>query len=90
MTEARTPCAVPFCHRSKRGRWAWWLCPTHYKGVSLAARARHRKAKALCKRRGWIGTTKTTWWPTTDRARRLMDVAGRAVIRAACKAATGL
>lgn len=90
MDEARTACAVPFCTRSKRGRWALWLCRDHKKGVSLAARARHRKAKAACKRRGWIEQSKTSWWTVGERATRIMDAAGRAVIRSAIKAATGL
>lgn len=90
MIDHRTPCSVPFCHRSKRGRWAWWLCSDHKKGVSLAARARHRRAKALCKRRGWIMQTKTMWWCTDDRANRIMDRAGRLYVRSAIKRATGL
>lgn len=90
MSVERTACAVPFCRRSKLGRWAWWLCIEHYRGVSLAARTRHRKAKAMCKRHGWIETTKTTWWPTNQRARRIMDAAGRLVIKSAIKRATGL
>lgn len=90
MTNHRTPCAVPFCKRSKAGRWAWWLCADHKKGVSLAARARHRKAKALCKRRGWIETGKGWWGTTNPRAHRIMDAAGRIYVRSAVKAATGL
>lgn len=90
MTDHRTRCAVPFCHRSKKGRWKWWLCGDHKKGVSLAARARHRKTKAMCKKRGWIEQTKTMWWCTNDRADRIMDAAGRLYCRSAIKRATGL
>lgn len=90
MTEDRTPCAVPFCTKSKRGRWAWWLCRDHKKGVSLHARALHRKAKAMCKKRGWIATSKNAWWTTDDRAGRIMDRAGRIYVRSAIKRATGL
>jgi hypothetical protein len=86
----RTACRVPFCHRSCKGTWNWWLCPEHYRGVSLAARARHRKLKVYCKRMGWIESDKRSWWTTTYRARRIMDAAARTVIRSAIKRATGL
>lgn len=88
--ERRTPCAVPFCTRSKRGGWTWWLCSDHKKMVSLVARAQHRKAKAMCKKRGWIEQTKTSWWTTSERASRIMDRAGRLYCRSAIKRATGL
>lgn len=90
MTEERTPCAVPFCHRSRKGRWAWWLCKEHYALVPMAVRARHRQLKAACKRKGWIWSDKTSWRPTTWRARRIMDAAGREVTRAAQARAAGL
>lgn len=85
----RTPCAVPFCRRSLKGRWIWWLCPEHKRGVPMRVKAQHRRAKAMCKRRGWVEQSKTSWWTTNDRARRVMDRAGRLMIRAAIKAATG-
>lgn len=90
MTGERTPCAVPFCRRSKKGRWAWWLCPEHYRGVPLRVRARHRRLKAYLRRRGEIDQSPRAWWCTTERATRVMDAAGRCVIRAATQAATGL
>lgn len=90
MSEDRTRCEVPFCRRSKVGLWNFWLCADHRKMVSLHARARHRKAKAYCKKRGWIEQEKNAWWPTTKRARRIMDLAGRARVKSAIRRATGL
>lgn len=92
MTEHRTRCEVPFCTRSRAGSWKFWLCSDHRKMVSLHARSRHRKAKAYCKKRGWIAVDdkRNAWWPTTARAERIMDSVGRARIRSAIKMATGL
>jgi hypothetical protein len=53
-------------------------------------RRRHARLKAWLKRRGEIEVTKKWWRPTTDRATRIMDAAGRSVIRAATTRAMGL
>lgn len=90
VTEARTPCAVPFCSRSRKGTWAWWLCKDHYSAGTALQRRRHAKLKAYFRRRGQIEQTRTAWWPTSEEATRVMDAAGRAIIRAACRRAAGL
>jgi len=56
----------------------------------MRVKAQHRRAKAMCKRRGWIEQSERAWWTTSDRARRVMDRAGRLMIRAAIKAASGV
>lgn len=86
----RTPCAVPFCRRSLKGLWAWWLCVDHRRLVPIWAKARHRRLKAYFRRRGEIQQDARAWWTTSVRARRAMDAAGREMIRAACRRATGL
>lgn len=86
----RTPCAVPFCPRSLKGAWSWWLCVDHKRMVPMGPRRRHARLKAYFRRRGQIESDKRSWWCTTDDARRVMNAAGRAIIRAACRRATGL
>ncbi len=89
MTE-RTPCSVPFCRRSLKGRWLWWMCSEHYRMVPMWAKARHRRLKAYFRKRGQIEVAHRSWWATTPRARRVMDAAAREIIRTATARATGL
>lgn len=91
MTEPRTPCAVVGCHRSRKGRWSWIICRDHWRLVPMRVKARYRKAKALCRKRGWITVDKDrrAWWPT-ERAVCVMDRADRLIIRAANNAARGI
>lgn len=90
MTEARTPCSVPFCAKSLKGQWSWWLCKDHNRMVPMWVKARHRRLKARLRRMNLIGSDKRSWWCLDDRSRRIMDAAGREVIRAASNRAMGL
>ena len=90
MTEPRTACAVPFCSRSLKGRWTWWLCTEHKRAAPMWAKARHRRLKAYFRKRGEIGVGKRSWWCTSERAKRVMDAAGREIIRTAIARASGL
>lgn len=58
--------------------------------VPGGVRRRHARLKAWLKRRGEIEVTKRSWWPVTHRAVRIMDAAGRSVVRAATHRAMGL
>lgn len=90
MTPPRTPCAVPFCRRSKKGSWAWWLCPEHKRSAPMWAKVRHRRLKAYFRKRGEVDQNTRAWWCTSPRAERVMDAAGRAIIRTAIARASGL
>ncbi|HYF09527.1 MAG TPA: hypothetical protein VD970_18045 [Acetobacteraceae bacterium] len=90
MSDDRTPCAVPFCRHSKKGRWAWWLCRDHYRLVPPGPRRRHARLKAYFKRRGAIEVRPKSWSTLTEEATRVMDAAARSIIRAATARATGL
>lgn len=54
------------------------------------AKARHRRLKAYFRRRGEIGSDKSAWWVKSERAKRVMDAAGREIIRTAISRASGL
>jgi hypothetical protein len=54
------------------------------------AKARHRRLKAYFRKRGEIGIGKRSWWCTSERATRVMDAAGREIIRTAIARASGL
>lgn len=90
MTGPRTPCGVIGCHRSKAGRWVWWLCRDHYAMVPRWVRARHRRLKAWFRRHGQIEVGERSWRTTSERATQVMDAAGREIIRAAQRRAAGL
>ena len=48
---ARTPCCVPFCRRTTANIfYREWICPDHWREVSLTARVDKRKWARIAKR----------------------------------------
>jgi len=90
MTQHRTPCGVPFCRRSTKGDWRWWLCPEHYRAIPMWIKARARKLKRSGMRAGDLEKDARCWWATTARGERIAELYGKVLVKAACRRATGL
>ncbi len=91
MAEAeRTPCKVPFCGRSKKGAWLWWLCPDHWRPVDRELKALRTRLKRRFRKRGEIQEGKTWWRTTSPRASRAIGGVDRRMIRQAIERAAGI
>ena len=40
----RTPCCVPFCKRTSRHLYRWWVCGEHWRQTPKKIKARWRRA----------------------------------------------
>ena len=87
---ARTPCSVPFCPRSTKGAWAWWLCRDHWPLVDRALRLTRTRLKRRFRRLGLLEERDRWYRPLGPRATRAIAGVERRMIRQAIERATGI
>ncbi len=90
MSDERTRCAVPFCRRSTKGAWAWWLCPNHWRLVSRELKALRTKLKRRFRALGMLEEGKGWYRPATSRSDRALGGIDRRMIRQAIERSAGI
>lgn len=86
----RTPCSVPFCRRTVKGRWAYWMCAAHWRLVDRPLKALRTKLRRKYTQLGEVRPVEGghIWW--TPRAWRAVSGLQKRMVRQAAGRAAGI
>ncbi len=88
--EVRTPCSIPFCRRTIKGRWAFFICGVHWRLVDRDLKRLRTKLRQRYERRGEVRATDGGHYWTTPRAWRAVSGLQKRMIRQATDRSAGL
>lgn len=86
----RTPCAVPFCTRTVKGRWAHWICRDHWRLVDRDLKRLRTKMRQRFERRGEVQAVDGGHRWITPRGWRVCCALNRRMTRQAAERAAGI
>ena len=86
----RTPCSIAFCRRTTKGRWAYWMCPDHWRLVDRSLKLLRLKLRRRYQALGEIVAEPGGYRWTSARSWRAASGLHKRMIRQATARAAGL